>query len=182
MSTPVPPVVRDALGRVSRRPDALSLAGFGAVTVLAPALGIAGSPPRPGTKGWYEGLDRPSFTPPSWAFGPVWTVLYGLIAVSGWRVWRAEPGPARTRALGLWGTQLALNAGWTPLFFGQRRPKASLVDVVALLGAVGAYAWAARRVDRPAAAMMLPYVAWVGLATALNFEIARRNPDASGQP
>jgi tryptophan-rich sensory protein len=99
-----------------------------------------------------------------------------LIALSAWRVWRRPRGGKRSAALALWGGQLIANAAWTKLFFGERRPKAALVDIVALLATIAAYAGVARDVDRPAAAMMLPYGAWTAFALLLNEEIVRRNP------
>lgn len=123
---------------------------------------------------WYTALRKPRWQPPRQAFGPVWTVLYGLVAASGYRVWRTR-SPARRRALALWGAQLALNAAWTPLFFGARRPRAALADVSLLVPAIAAYAWTARRVDRRAAWLVVPYLAWTGFALALNGAIVRRN-------
>ena len=111
-------------------------------------------------------------------FAPVWTVLYGSIAVSGYRVWAAPDHPARRPALGLWATQMAANAAWTPIFFGARRPKAALAVLATQLAASLAYTAAATKVDRPASALMAPYVAWTGFAGVLNEEIVRRNPDA----
>lgn len=125
---------------------------------------------------WYRVLRKPSYQPPSWVFPPVWTFLYGCIAYAGYRVFRASPSPMRTAALGLWGTQLTLNAAWTPLFFGAHRGRAALVDTVALDLAVLSFAGAASRVDRRAAAATAPYAAWLGLATALNASIVARNP------
>ena len=153
----------------------LALAGFVAVTAVAPALGVRWSPANPRIAKWYRGLDRPPFTPPDAAFGPVWTTLYMLIAASGWRVWQAPSSRERTRALGLWAAQHVLNTAWSPLFFGARRTHEALADLVLLDASVAAYALTARRVDKPAAAMMLPYLAWLSLATALNAEIVRRN-------
>jgi tryptophan-rich sensory protein len=124
---------------------------------------------------WYDGLDKPWFTPPKAVFGPVWTGLYALIALSGYRVWRTPRSRRRRTALGLWATQLVLNAAWTPLFFGLRRPMAALVDLAALAGTTTAYVAVARKLDRPAAMMMLPYLGWLGLAGALNEEIWRLN-------
>lgn len=124
---------------------------------------------------WYRGLRKPSFQPPGWVFGPAWTVLYAAIAYSGWRVWKAPPSRERDRALRLWGLQLALNAAWTPLFFGARRPGIALVDIVALDVAASGYAVSARAVDRPAAIIAFPYLAWLGFATLLNATIAAKN-------
>lgn len=147
--------------------------GFAGTTAAAAWLGSKATMRSVDT--WYDGLDKPWFTPPKAVFGPVWTGLYVLIALSGYRVWKAPRSPRRRGALALWGTQLLLNAAWSPLFFGLRRPLLALVDQVALAGAATAYAAVARKVDRPAAIMMLPYLGWVGYAGALNAEIWRLN-------
>jgi benzodiazapine receptor len=123
---------------------------------------------------YYRGLRKPAWAPPPWLFGPVWTVLYALMAVAAWMV--ARRGGRGTRpALALWGAQLVLNAAWTPIFFGLRNPGAALVEIVALwiavIGTVGAFA--TRRAM--AAALLLPYLAWVTFAAALNLAIWRRN-------
>jgi translocator protein len=152
--------------------SAWSAAAFAGLTAGAAALGartvrVARTP-------WYAALRKPRWQPPRGAFGPVWTLLYGLVATSGYRVWRTR-SPARARALGLWGAQLALNAAWTPLFFGARRPRAALLDAALLVPCVAAYAWTAARADRPAAWIVVPYLAWTGFALALNGELVRRN-------
>ncbi len=128
---------------------------------------------------WYRELDKPSFTPPDKAFPVVWTALYAVIALSGWRVWCAAPSRERNRALGLWIAQLAANARWSKIFFGQGHPVAALGDAIALERIILSYIGAARKVDRAAAGMFVPYAAWVAFAGVLNAEIARRNPDAS---
>jgi tryptophan-rich sensory protein len=115
---------------------------------------------------WYV---APSWAPPSWAFGPVWTVLYGLMAVAAWRVWRA-PQPSE-RALSLFGVQLGLNLLWPWVFFGARNPGAGFVEIVMLWCAIAATIEAFRRTDRLAAALMLPYIAWVTYAAAVNLAI-----------
>lgn len=154
------------------------LAGLGFAAAVAGAAAVGGLAMR--GKGrpqgsWYRGLRKPSFQPPGWVFGPAWTVLYAAIAYSGWRVWKAPPSRERDRALRLWGLQLALNAAWTPLFFGARRPGIALVDIVALDVAASGYAVSARAVDRPAAIIAFPYLAWLGFATLLNATIAAKN-------
>jgi tryptophan-rich sensory protein len=105
----------------------------------------------------------------------VWTVLYGVMSVSAWRVWNRPAGPARSWALLLWGAQLAFNAAWSPLFFGQHRKRAALADLLALGASLTAYTAVARKVDRPAAWMMAPYLGWVGFAGLLNEELVRLN-------
>lgn len=129
---------------------------------------------------WYAGLNKPAFNPPNAVFGPVWTVLYILMALAAWRVWRADPanpakGGRRRRALALYAIQLALNLAWSLIFFGLRQPALALAEVVLLLAAVIASAAAFWRIDRPAGVMMIPYAAWVAFASVLNLEIWRLN-------
>lgn len=150
----------------------LSLLLIGGITAVAPLLGRRAA--KPGL--WYRLLRKPAYNPPAWVFAPVWTTLYALSAASVWRVWRAPPSAERSRALALWGVQHALNAAWTPLFFGARRARAALVDVVALAAVAGAYASAARRVDPAATKLIAPYVGWVGFAATLNGGIVAKNP------
>lgn len=133
-----------------------------------------GAATRRSVAGWYPGLRKPSWTPPSGAFGPVWTVLYAQMAYSAHRVARL-PDPGRRRALALWWLQLGLNAAWTPVFFGARRTGAGAVVVCTLLPAVAATAVASARVDRPAGLLFAPYLAWSTYAAALNLEIWRQN-------
>ena len=150
-----------------------SLATFAAITAGAAAIGASATRKNRGL--WYFLQRKPPFQPPKWAFGPAWTALYTLIAASGWRVYRAPKSAERTQALGLWGTQLALNTGWSLLFFGKKAKKLALADLVALLAAIAAYTERASKVDRAAAWMMAPYLGWVSFAGVLNEEIARRN-------
>jgi tryptophan-rich sensory protein len=157
----------------ARRSSRVRLAGFAAATAAAGAAGAIAS--RRGIRVWYRFLRKPPFQPPPQAFAPVWTALYALMAYSAWRVSEAPDSNARRRALGLWWTQLALNAAWSPLFFGLRRPRLALADLALLLAAIGGYTAAARRVDRTAAAAMTPYLAWTLFAGVLNEEIVRRN-------
>jgi translocator protein len=148
----------------------LAMAGFGAVTAGAVAFAAQFKP-----GGWYGGPRKPWFQPPVWALAPVWTAIYGLLAVSGYRMWRAPSSPQRTRALGLWGAQLGLNAAWTWLFFGRRNPQAALVDVGLLRLCSAGYSEAARCVAPEADWMIAPYRGWVSFATLLSTESARKN-------
>ena len=123
---------------------------------------------------WYPGLRKPKWTPPSQAFGPVWTVLYAQMAYSAQRVARSSD-PGRRRALALWWLQLGLNAAWAPVFFGARRTGAGVVVIGGLVPAVAATAGAAARVDRRAGLLYVPYLVWSTFAAALNLEIWRLN-------
>lgn len=120
---------------------------------------------------WYQQLTRPSWTPPDWVFGPVWTLLYATMAVAAWLVWRANGGRARRRALAVFAVQLALNALWSALFFGLRSPGAGLVGIVALFVAIATTIIAFTHVSRTAAVLLGPYLAWVGFASYLNATI-----------
>ena len=123
-----------------------------------------------GTPGWYAAHLHAPGTPPDWAFPAVWSALYLLMAVAAWLVWR-HAGYARRahyRALRLWGWQLFANALWTPAFFGLQSPLLALVVIAALLALVGLTVKAFWRVDRLAACLLLPYLAWVSYAAWLN--------------
>lgn len=153
----------------------MALAGFGLATAGAAWYGARYS--RRGSRDpWYRQLDKPSFTPPDAVFPVVWTSLYVLIAWSGWRVWSAAPSRDRSAALRLWISQLAANANWSKVFFGEHRPGRALINIFALEGTIASYIFAARKVDGAAATAFIPYAAWVAYATVLNAEIARRNP------
>ncbi|WP_328453222.1 TspO/MBR family protein [Amycolatopsis sp. NBC_00438] len=150
-------------------PAPVALAGFlAAVAVVAVVGGLAASSSR----AVYAGLEQPPWAPPSWLFGPVWTVLYLLIAVSGWWYWRA----GGTRGGFTWyAVGLVLNAAWTPLFFAAGAYTLALVEIVLLDVAVaGAVAVFWRR-SRVAAALQIPYLAWTLFATALNTAIVVLN-------
>jgi len=159
----------------ARSTSLLALAGFGLATAGAAWYGARYSHNRK-SENWYRGLEKPKFTPPDEVFPVIWTMLYSLIAWSGWRVWSAAPSRQRDLALKLWLSQLASNAGWSKLFFGQRRPTSALADVLTLEGSILGYIAAARKVDRAAGNAFIPYAAWVAFATVLNAEIVRLNP------
>jgi len=121
---------------------------------------------------WYGTLARPPGSPPNWVFGPVWTTLYVIMGVAAWRVWRhvANIGerPLAYDALMLWGWQLAVNALWPAIFFGLHAPGAALLVILVLLALIALTIRAFARIDRPAAALLLPYLAWSSYATYLN--------------
>lgn len=116
----------------------------------------------------YRALTLPAWAPPGWLFGPVWLALYTMMGVAAWLVWRRPAGAGRTRALTWFGAQLALNAAWTPVFFGLEATGAALAVIAALLVAIVATIAVFARQRRAAAALLVPYLAWVGFATALN--------------
>lgn len=117
---------------------------------------------------WYAGLAKPFFNPPNWIFGPVWSVLYILVAIAGWRVWQRDPWGGAMR---LWIAQLVLNFLWSPTFFGLQQPGLALLVIVALLGATSGFMVLASRKDGIAAGLFAPYAAWVAFATLLNASI-----------
>jgi benzodiazapine receptor len=163
---------------MKRSYSGLVLLGFGTVVAAAGWFGARHSPRDARTRLWYKRLEKPSYDPPNFVFPIVWTALYSLIAISGFRVWQQKSSPARSRALRLWAAQLATNAEWTRLFFGQHRPKHSLANVLTLQALIVSYILAADEVDRTAALLFYPYAGWVAFATLLNAEIVRRNPNA----
>lgn len=141
--------------------------------VLVIATALTGIFFQPGA--WYETLRRPSWTPPNWLFGPVWSVLYIMIAVAGWLVWRAEGfGLAMT----LWGAQLVLNGLWSALFFGARRMDIALADVALLWLSIAGFIFAASAASQIAAWLFVPYLVWVTIASMLNLTMLRLNPEA----
>jgi len=147
----------------------LALAGFGLAVLLVAGLGgLAAS----GARDTYDALELPPFAPPGWLFGPVWSVLYVLIAVAGWLVWR-EVG--LDRSFVAYGAQLVLNALWTPIFFAGDRYGLALAEIVVLLAAVVVTIVMFRARRRIAALLLVPYAAWVGFATALNAGIVVLN-------
>lgn len=131
-------------------------------------------------EGWYANLAKPSFNPPNWAFPVAWTILYGLIAFSAWRLLGAKPRTGPTRegwrlAVIAFAVQLALNAAWTPTFFAAHAIGTGVVVSGAMFVMI---LWTIRlswRFDRAAAGVLVPYAAWVGFATVLNFALWRLN-------
>ena len=146
-----------------------ALLAFAAAVTLAAAIGALGVT---GTSAEYNSLRQPSWAPPSSVFGPVWTVLYAMIAVAGWLAWRRA---GFTYPLWLYTAQLVLNAIWTPLFFGAGQYGLAFADIVVLWLLIGATIVAFWRVSRPAAALMVPYWLWVTYASALNLAIWQMN-------
>jgi len=148
-----------------------SLAVFIALVVGAALSGVFF---RPGE--WYRGLRKPSWTPPNWLFGPVWSVLYVMIAVAGWLVWSVQPTSA---AMWFWGLQLAVNASWSGLFFGMRRMDLAFYGIGLLWLLVAGFIVSAAALSTAAALLFVPYLIWVTIAGALNWTVWRLNPNAA---
>jgi benzodiazapine receptor len=152
--------------------QALSLAVF---IVACFAAASTGALFKPGD--WYDSLRKPGWTPPKWAFPVVWSVLYILIAIAGWRVWEAQ-GPAGWPLLLLWGISLALNAAWSWIFFGLRRIDWALAEVSLLWLSIVAMLAFFPPVDPDTAWLLMPYWAWVSTAAMLNLAVWRLNRNA----
>lgn len=157
-------------GRVRR---VLGLAGFLAASATVAILGGLATADAVGT--WYQALAKPAWTPPAAVFGPVWTVLYTGMAVAAWRVWDHHGWAGARGALTAYGVQLAVNCAWSPIFFGAHQIGAGLAVILALDVAVFATILALRRLDRTAAAILVPYLAWCLYATTLNAGILALN-------
>lgn len=141
--------------------------------VASLAAGWVGSRFMPG--GWYAALVKPAWTPPSAVFGPVWTVLYVLMGVAAWLVWREAGFSGAPAPLAMFVVQLGLNALWSYLFFGAHAPLIAFVEIVVLWTVILLTLVGFWRVTPTAGALMLPYLAWVGFASALNFQLWRLN-------
>ncbi|MET0280595.1 MAG: TspO/MBR family protein [Steroidobacteraceae bacterium] len=148
-------------------------AGWLALTFAAAALGAWASIEA---KAFYAQLARPAWAPPAGVFGPVWTVLYLMMAISAWLVWRRCGFRHARTALWLFIVQLAVNALWSWLFFGWHLGAMAFFEVLVLWALIVATVIAFWRLHRPAAALLLPYLAWVSFAAALTLASWRMNP------
>jgi benzodiazapine receptor len=129
-------------------------------------------------KQWYATLSKPGWTPPDWLFPPMWTLLYVFIAIAGMLIWNSEH-ENRTLLIFIWGAQLLLNGLWSYIFFGRKEIGMALADITALWLLIAAFIVLAWPVNRLAAGLFLPYLAWVSYAAALNASIWQRNAGAA---
>jgi translocator protein len=154
-------------------PSLVALAGFVVACFLAASMGVVFPPGS-----WYEHLRKPAWRPPNQLFAPVWTILYLMIAVAGWLVWNAS---GITLALAAYAVQLLLNAAWTPIFFGLHRPDLGFFEIVLLWLSIALTIALFGPISATAAWLLVPYLAWVTFAAALNFAIWRLNPETASR-
>jgi tryptophan-rich sensory protein len=152
------------------------LLGLGVFVVLCLAISAIGGWVTADSIGtWYRTLQKPDFNPPDWVFAPVWSLLYFMIALAGWRVWRRRGLAGARVAMGAYAAQLALNLAWSFVFFGGQMIGIALAEIVLLLVAIGVNALLFWRIDRMAGWLLAPYAAWVAFASILNFALWRLN-------
>jgi tryptophan-rich sensory protein len=152
----------------------MSLISFLAFVVAVVLTASTGAIFKPGA--WYETLDKPSWTPPDWAFPVVWSILYLFMAAAGWLVWQSA---GWSLALAFWLAQLVLNGAWSWLFFGLRRMDLALADVALLWLCIVLFILLAWPLSTTASLLFLPYLVWVTIAAALNLTVWRMNPAAA---
>jgi tryptophan-rich sensory protein len=157
--------------------NALALFGWLLMAFAAAAIGGFASV---SAGEFYRELVRPAWAPPGWLFGPVWTVLYAAMGISAWLVWRARGFAGARHALGLFIVQLVANALWTWLFFVWRQGGLALAEILLLWVLIAATIGLFWQVSRLAAALLLPYLAWVSFASILNWSIWQLNPGLLG--
>lgn len=144
--------------------------------LIAQAAGIIGSVfTAPNIEGWYAALAKPSWNPPNWVFGPVWITLYALMGIAAYLIWRQKNAPGAKMALWAYGTQLALNALWSMLFFGLKNPGLAFFEIIVLLVSILIATKLFWKISPQAGALMIPYIAWVSFAAYLNFTIWQLN-------
>lgn len=153
------------------RLDAIVLVASIATCLGAGGLGAMATTPE--IDGWYRTIEKPSWNPPDAVFGPVWTTLYIMMAVSAWLVWRTDKAIASKLPLSLFGVQLLLNVGWSWIFFHFHQLGWAFAEIIVLWLAIVATTLAFFRVSKLAGALMVPYLAWVSFASVLNFAIWR---------
>lgn len=141
--------------------------------------GVSSLVTMPAVNSWYQTINRPSWTPPDWVFGPVWTTLYILIAIAGWRVWEKLPGGIAARVkhptLRWYWMQLALNFLWSFLFFAWWLPELAAADILLMIAAIWLTIRAFKKLDKAAAWLLVPYLLWVCYASTLNIGIVVLN-------
>ena len=156
-----------------RRNQALGLAGWLFVTAIAAGLGAIASA---NAQEFYSQLIQPSWAPPAWLFAPVWSLLYAMMAVAAWMVWRRHGFQNASTALTLFIVQLGANALWTWLFFAWHKGAMSMIEIALLWVLIAATIGAFWQLERKAALLLVPYLAWVTFASALTYAMWQLNP------
>jgi tryptophan-rich sensory protein len=151
----------------------LGLVVFIVVCLGAGGLGAIATTPE--IEGWYKTIEMPSWNPPDYIFGPVWTTLYVMMAVAAWMVWKQDGFKAAAAPLMLFAVQLGLNVAWSWIFFGMHQPGWAFAEIVILWLAIVATTIAFFQKSKVAGGLMVPYLAWVSFASVLNFTIWRLN-------
>jgi benzodiazapine receptor len=151
----------------------VGLAIFLVVCLGAGGLGAVATTPE--IEGWYKTIEKPSWNPPDYVFGPVWTTLFVMMAIAAWLVWKPEGFKAAATPLTLFGGQLVLNVAWSWIFFGMHQPGWAFAEIVGLWLVIVATTAAFFRRSTLAGCLMVPYLAWVSFASVLNFTIWRMN-------
>jgi benzodiazapine receptor len=157
----------------SKKRQVYGLVTWSAVCYLVAAMGAVASSQA---DSFYAQLERPYWAPPSWVFGPVWTILYGLMAIAAWLVWLDRESRFVRVALFVFVLQLIFNALWSWLFFGWRQGGLGFVDVVLLCGLIVVTLVRFWRIRPLAGALLVPYLLWVAFAAALNYSVWKLNP------
>ena len=139
---------------------------------LAGAVGSVFTSPK--IKTWYAGLIKPNFNPPNWIFGPVWTILFLLMGVALFLIWRQTKAKNKT-ALTLFGIQLGLNIFWSVLFFGLQSPQNAFIEIILLWLIILLTIISFYKISKTASILLIPYIAWVSFAAVLNFYLWRLN-------
>jgi tryptophan-rich sensory protein len=145
--------------------------------IVSQAAGIVGAVfTSPAIPNWYASLNKPSFNPPGWIFGPVWTILYTMMGLAAWLVWQkwGESSVAKAAVI-LFFVHLVFNTLWSILFFGLQNPMLAFIEILFLWGMILALIILFYQVDKRAAYLMIPYILWVSFAAVLNFSIWRLN-------
>ena len=151
-----------------------------AIVIVGSLMGIVSNSGL--TNGWYGGLERPSFQPPGWMFGAVWTALYSLLGIALAAILNEPESKRRKLALSLFAAQLTLNFAWSPVFFGSQMIDFALILIIVMLVLAVATANLFWQIRPVAGWLMLPYLLWLCIATALNYETGRLNPGADAAP
>jgi len=150
---------------------------IGAIALCEAAGGLGAIWTSKGVREWYPALEKPSFNPPSWLFGPVWSMLYALMGASAWLTWRDGTARGAQSALRLFSIQLVLNTLWSFIFFRLRSPRWAFLEIIVLWAAIVMTLLSIWKISRLAGILFLPYLLWTSFAVLLNFRLWRLNPE-----